>query len=328
MRPTLYAIAAILLLAAPAFAGDGIVEIGKTCAVAGCFAGDGPNLPITIDGSAGRSYMLTSDLTQTDPNVTVLSVTAPDVTIDLHGFSIRGSNQCSGSGGGCSITGTGHGLEISADRVQVANGSVVGAGSVGIFAGDVDGLVIRNVRVAHNRFQGISIAGAASIVENATAQRNGDVGISVGRGGRVTDSSAIDNGLHGIQGSAGVILERISVVSNGLDGVFIEDGGTVSQCLAEGNGRYGVLFGAFGSGKGSVSGCAIFRNLNAGVSVRNSVLVAENSIDDNQGAGIVGPAAYRANLISGNDGGIIVGIPVNLGNNACYSDEGAPVACP
>jgi hypothetical protein len=62
--------------------------------------------------------------------------------------------------------------------------------------------------------------------------------------------------------------------------------------------------------------------------MRDTVLVAENSIDDNQGAGIQGRAAYRANLIRGNAGGVVSGVPVNLGNNACFDAQGASVACP
>jgi hypothetical protein len=53
-----------------AYAAEGIAEINQTCAVqTGCFAGDSPGFPVTIDGSAGGSYRLTSDLSVADPSL-------------------------------------------------------------------------------------------------------------------------------------------------------------------------------------------------------------------------------------------------------------------
>ncbi len=54
---------AILALAPPAPAADGVVEISQACAAAGCFRADVAGFPVTIDGSAGKSYRLTGDLT-------------------------------------------------------------------------------------------------------------------------------------------------------------------------------------------------------------------------------------------------------------------------
>jgi hypothetical protein len=46
-----------MTLAAPALAVDGVREINQTCAVQmGCFVGDTAGFPVTIDGSAGKSY--------------------------------------------------------------------------------------------------------------------------------------------------------------------------------------------------------------------------------------------------------------------------------
>jgi hypothetical protein len=63
IRPILVCLA---VLAAPvARAGDGVIEISQSCALAvsGCFAGDAPGFPITITAAApARSFRLTSDL--------------------------------------------------------------------------------------------------------------------------------------------------------------------------------------------------------------------------------------------------------------------------
>lgn len=48
--------------AAPAFAGDGRLEINQACVAAGCVAGDAPGFPITLSGingspAAGRNVL-------------------------------------------------------------------------------------------------------------------------------------------------------------------------------------------------------------------------------------------------------------------------------
>ena len=51
------------LLSSAAFAVDGVLEINRACATnSGCFSGDSPGYPVTINGIAGRSYKLTSDI--------------------------------------------------------------------------------------------------------------------------------------------------------------------------------------------------------------------------------------------------------------------------
>ena len=89
----------------PALADDGVLEINQTCAVqTGCFPGDTPGFPVTIDGSAGRSYRLSGDLTIADANNDGIRVDADSISIDLNGFSIIGPGTCSGSPNVCTLT--------------------------------------------------------------------------------------------------------------------------------------------------------------------------------------------------------------------------------
>ncbi len=91
MRTCLLPLIALLLLAltGPALATDGVAEINQTCAVqTGCFSGDTAGYPVTIDGTAGRSYRLTGDLIVPDENTDGIKVSTPSVTIDLNGFEI------------------------------------------------------------------------------------------------------------------------------------------------------------------------------------------------------------------------------------------------
>jgi hypothetical protein len=79
----------LLVLAGPALAVDGVLEINQACAVnTGCFSGDVSGFPVSINGSAGRSYRLTSDLVIPSVNSNGILANAPD--IDLGGFSIIG----------------------------------------------------------------------------------------------------------------------------------------------------------------------------------------------------------------------------------------------
>ena len=146
----------LLVLAPPALASDGVLEINQTCAVqTGCFAGDSPGFPVTI--TAAGSYLLTSNVSGGDPNVDgiVLSTTA---TIDLGGFELSGSVFGGSSDTGRGITGTGQ-----------TEGSFA-------FASTIKNGVIRRFK---NR--GIALFGATGIrVEGVTLDSNLGGGIDVG----------------------------------------------------------------------------------------------------------------------------------------------------
>ena len=128
-----------LLLATPAFAVDGVLEINQTCAVqTGCFAGDAAGFPVTIDGSAGKSYRLTTSLIVPDENTNGIDVRAPWVSIDLNGFEIVRSG-CEGETLPClPESGTGYGVRSAFSPSQdypgasVTNGSVRGMGADGV----------------------------------------------------------------------------------------------------------------------------------------------------------------------------------------------------
>ena len=90
VRPA--SVTVVLVLLAPfGLANDGVLEINQACAVnTGCFPGDTGGFPVTIDGSAGRSYRLTSDLTVPSADTSGIVVTISDVGIDLNNFAILG----------------------------------------------------------------------------------------------------------------------------------------------------------------------------------------------------------------------------------------------
>src|SRR5262245_38474761 len=94
-----------LILATPALAVDGVIEINQVAVFAGGITpGDTPGFPATL--SQPGSYRLTGNLDVTkmqngnpqpsSENITAILVTADDVQIDLNGFAIIGPVTCGG----------------------------------------------------------------------------------------------------------------------------------------------------------------------------------------------------------------------------------------
>ena len=281
-----------IALTGPAFAGEGVLEINQTCATAtGCFAGDTAGFPVTI--ATLGSYRLTGNLVLPNETTSGILVTASDVRIDLGGFTIRGPNQCSAPPAGCTLSGVGFGIHAQADRLSVADGKIVGMGSVGIYGETGDGHEIRNLTVAHNRFQGIRIDGAAATVEDVKALRNGAEGISVGLIARVARSTAFQNGGNGISESGGSTVSDVTASENGDAGIFAGSGSTLSGNTAKDN---------------------------AGVGIRASVgsAIQRNTLQHNLiGLSLQNLSTYRENTMTLNTVQQVIGQGVNTGDNSC-----------
>src|SRR2546426_5014835 len=100
--PRMALLVAIIALAFPLHAVDGVVLINQSNALAGNVTpGDAPGFPVTI--SVSGSYRLSSNLTVPDANTNAIEIKTSGVTIDLNGFSILGPTVCSTS---CSPAGT------------------------------------------------------------------------------------------------------------------------------------------------------------------------------------------------------------------------------
>jgi hypothetical protein len=180
--------------------------------------GDAAGFPVTI--SEPGSYRLNSNLIVTEPSVTVIEITANDVTLDLAGFSIIGPNTCSGTPLTCTMSGaSGIGIKAVADgvpspaNVRVMNGTVRGMGS-----------------------HGIRMIGVGTIVERVQAISNGGPGIVVGAGS-VIDCVAMQNGM--ATAVVGLIV-RGTLAMNNVFGIFIRPGGVASGNVATFNALTGM----------------------------------------------------------------------------------------
>lgn len=199
----------LMLLVAPAYGVDGVVEINQAKALAGgATSGDLPGFPVTI-GDPG-SFRLTSTLERTSgsSDEPVISITTGDVTLDLNGFAIYGSGKV---GGGAGIRSTAVGT------VSVKNGTV----------GNLGG-------------PGISIDGPTRL-EDLTVRDTGGTGIICGNSCRVTRSFASANGMDGVFTGAHSVVESTVAHGNTRDGISVGRSSIVSRCTASNNGRDGIV---------------------------------------------------------------------------------------
>ena len=265
--------ATLLLVAPPALAGGGVIEINQAAALAGgVTASDTPGFPVTLD-TAG-SYVLTGNLTVPDENTDGIVVSANDISIDLNGFAIIGPVTCSTNPVSCSHpSGTGSGVErVSSSNhgTSVKNGSISGMGKNGVFLGRQ--AEVTNLRVRWNRLLGI-YASYGSTVSGNTAYNNGDDGIYAWDGSTVSGNSVYYNGGNGIQAESGSTVSGNTVSNNGGDGIYAYSGSTVSGNTVRGNTGYGLRFGGFesaysenvisGNTAGTVNGSAVQLGQNA-----------------------------------------------------------------
>ncbi len=301
MRSTQILALLLMLLALPAFAGDGVLEINQTCAVqTGCFAGDTAGFPVTI--SASGSYRLTSNLSGVAADTSGLFLNTSRVTIDFNGFSLLGPSAGSG---------TGHG--------------VAGGGTLGSFAGFT---TLKNGVIRGFRAKGVELAGAKGVrLEDMTLEFNAGGGASVGDEARILRNGFSGNGgatvsNYGLITASGAMIVENVVSGSGGVGVEAGAGSTVSGNTTRQNGGDGIA-----AGPGStVSGNTAYENDGNGIFVLAGSTVWGNTVHLNAGFGLtLAQSGYRENVISSNSAGTVTGIgPVNLGNNACNGSTTCP----
>ncbi len=311
---------ALLGVALPALAGDGRVEINQARALAGGITpGDTANFPITLNSSA--SYVLTGNLTVTDPNVDGITITVDDVSLDLNGFTIAGPATCNGSGSTltCSV-GSGRGVDADLrSRIKIWNGRVRGFPGLGVAAGEQ--AEIRDLVMASNGAGGLSL-GTRSRIHGVTADRNEGSGILVQGGSRVDGGVASSNFAHGIQTGGPVVMLGCNAYDNGGLGFSASGGAVVRDSSAYANDLGGILVGS----GALVSDSSAYTNGGDGVETFSGSTVQRTTMRTNAGFGLTlgADSTYRENTITGNAAGTVTGPGVNMGSNSC---DGA-LACP
>jgi hypothetical protein len=241
-------------------AQDGVVLINQAAALAGGVTpGDAPGFPVTISQSG--SYRLSSNLVISSANGTGIVITAPNVNLDLTGFSIIGPGGCTAQPQGppiCSPPGQGIGIQAGSD-------STVGPSSVKVRNGSVRGM----------KLHGIQLTGTNSLVEEVAADGNAGSGLIVN--GSVIESSASANGSDGIR--ALIVRDSISV-QNLVHGISLTFGGVATGNAVSLNNR-GIFVR-----NGSAIGNTATDNANIGILATCPSSLVDNTTLGN-GAGLV-----------------------------------------
>jgi len=289
-----------LLLAQPALAGEGVIEINEARVAAGGITPcDAPGYPVSICDAG--SYRLTSDLHFPSASSNAIVVIASDVTIDLNGMTIRGDNTCSVGANGwvtsCAVEATLRAID-GGTRMTLRNGRIRGASASCVYAD------------------------REAVIQDVVVAECGNAGIRVGDRSRLSNVSALRTRYYGIQTSTGCVVREAVVASNSNSGLYLGIGSTAERVSATANGYAGIqMYSA------TLSGFSAQANGANGVNAETGSLVESGTIRDNGRAdsghcGLWGggATAYRSLVITATAGGnpsTACGGAVNLGGNSC-----------
>lgn len=234
-----FLMALVLALPAAALAGDGRLEINQACALAGCFPGDTPGIPVQTE--ANQSYVLTSDIAVGAVSSVGILLEAGS-SLDLNGFTIAGEVTCPGAPAVCSEQGFNGGGVIARNGSVVRNGTIRGIRSFGI---RLEPFVrVENMRIEQNAAGGVAADAPGSIgtvIQDSLILQNGGNGISLAVGAGALGVRVLRNTIHGntLAGVAGALslLADNAITSNGGLGAVLNYSGSTAGFA--GNQLYG-----------------------------------------------------------------------------------------
>jgi parallel beta-helix repeat protein len=295
-----------ILIAAPAIAAEGVVEINQACAVnMGCFSGDGPGLPVTI--STSGSYRLTGNLSvPVDTNG--IEITVNDVTMDLNGFVISGSGGVGGDGVSAANRGS----------ITVKDGVVKTMGGNGVLVGFQS--LVQGVHAGNNSLIGIMATGPGSTITGNTAMNNSQDGIAVSGNSKVADNNALFNLAKGISTGAGCSVTGNIAEGNQSYGISTGNSSTIADNIVTTNQSDGIN----ASSISTITGNTANSNVGSGIKVASGGVVMGNIAAGNGSWGLnLGVSSgFRDNVVSGNNNGSIdpgeqVFLGIQMGTNLC-----------
>jgi len=260
----------VLLAFAPvALAVDGTVLINQstsTNGLTGCPTGG--HFPIII--CQPGSYKLSSNLTVPDANTDGIDITADNVTVDLNGFSLLGPTVCHGSPITCirnNGTASGNGISSSNANIVVMNGQIKGMGFNGISLAGTKSRV-QNIQATSNVNHGIFV-GDSSVVSLCTASSNGGTGIFA-NGSDVVTGNLVSFNVNGIKSAnQAALISGNSVLSSSSIGIQAICPSLISGNIVSLNADNSQLFdtvgnllvdGNLGGTGSSVGGCVLANN--------------------------------------------------------------------
>jgi hypothetical protein len=312
-------IVAALLLAGPAWAVDGVIEVNQAKALAGgVTAGDLAGFPVTID--AAGSYRLTSNLTTASGDA--IEIKASYVTLDLNGFKVQAEidaihrnateTHITVENGVVVVTEYDEsaislgGQQTRLDRLRVIGGNTslgnecVLTNSVlreGMFGGE-HCLISGNTLTGPTDNSGITVGSGSRVLNNTLSGLYG-MCINVTGGSCVVSGNTTDSAFYGISANDCVIVDN-SVTDSGISGI-----------RGHGSTIRGNFVSSFGTGieasNASVVGNTVKDSLGIGLSANTSTGYKDNQFQNNNG-GNANPQV---------SGGTQIGTNICGGNTSC-----------
>ena len=235
-----------ILAALPAIAADGQIVITDAKAQAGNVTpGDSSGYPVTL--TLRGSYILGSNLNPGAGKDGIVAA-APDIAIDLNGFTMSGG----ASGGGVS-TNARRGIWGQADRLTVKNGTIGAFTEAGIYALSRPFLIVENMRIINGNF-GINSSGGFARIHNSTIASNRGYGIACGDFCEIQESIAAGNLQAGVYCALSCHVEGNIISKNNSDGIFIKTGTVLGNTIFS-NGDFGIqATGTVGFGNNTIVG--------------------------------------------------------------------------
>lgn len=200
------------------------------------------------------SYYLTANMLDVQTDVGIL-IAASDVTIDLMGFTVSGSE------------GAQHGIRVNgtSDNLTIRNGTVTGFTQAG-------------VDLAYGNANGLG-----SLIEHVRSNKNGFIGIYAGVGATIRGCQTLENG-----GSGFIVFDRGTLEScesrlNGGNGFVLQGAGTLTTCTADQNEYVGIRT----NGTTTINACSATNNGKDGILTALNATVTNSNASDNQESGFV-----------------------------------------
>jgi len=213
----------------------------------------GMTFPIAI--TQPGSYKLTSNLS-VPLAVSAIVISAPNVTLDLNGFTIAGPVTCS-PGGVCSAAQTmDHGVVSTMPNTVIRNGTIKGFQGSGVQIAGAS--MLEDLLVSENARYGVvggSDTQVNTLVHHVQATLNKLSGVFL-FGAIITDSSASANGQMGFQLNSSTLRDS-SATMNTQYGVWCGSHGLVHGVRADGN-VLGNFVGSCVSAGGNMNGWTLF----------------------------------------------------------------------
>ncbi len=258
------------------------------------------DVPKTI--SAPGSYYLTENLMPVGLGTPhVIEIGTHNITLDLRGFTITGSNfETVSADDGIVVT------QTNAKNIVIKNGVVRDCQDDGVDAVEAHNSQILNIRSYNNTVYGIVLG--RGLVWQCVAESNA-TGIKIGNDSSVIQCVAYDNSFGGISTGSECLVTANTASDNVIDGIATGGRCTVTNNTASDNGGYGIE-----SGDSVISGNTANGNTADGIKVGSNCLILNNNCKGN------GPSAADAAGI------FAVGNRNRIeGNNVTYNSRGIDV---